>query len=138
MLQEIVILSDDEDDTENCHSSNVKIEPVASSSRTILNTSNASSSSNMVDLTDEVYDESDVPRHYIYWLADLSERARAQAKTVHQRLEEANVSDDIIVIDDSEEVNNDEPGMSTQHEPQVENIFKQLFFPYYRIHHHFI
>lgn len=127
-MQEIVILSDDEDDNGNHQSFKVKIEPVASTSSSILNTSNASSSSNMVDLTDEVYDETDIPRHYISWLAGLVERTKARAKTIDQRLQVASVSEDVIVIDDSEEVNNDETEteteteLPTQHEPQVENI----------------
>lgn len=121
--QEIVILSDDEDDSESNHFTKVKIEPIASTSSTILNTSIvSSSSSNMVDLTDEVYDETDVPRHYISWLADLVERAKAKAKTIDQRLQVASVSEDVIVIDDFEEVNNDKIEMPTEDEPQVENI----------------
>lgn len=124
-MQEIVILSDDEDDSEDRHSAKVKIEPVASTSKSILNSSNASASSNTIDLTDDVYDETDVPRHYISWLGDLVERAKANAKTIDQRLQVAYVSTDVIVIDESEELNNDESEISTrsQDESQVGNIF---------------
>lgn len=113
-LQEVVILSDDEDDSGNSRSVTIKNEPGANS--TILNTSTASSSSNMVDLTDEVYDETDVPRHYISWLADLIARAKSKPITVDQRLEVASVSSEVIVIDDSEE---DRNKMTNQHESQV-------------------
>lgn len=135
-MQEIVILSDDEDDSEDRHSAKVKIEPGASTSKTILNSSNASASLNMVDLTDDVYDETDVPRHYISWLADLVERAKANAKTIDQRLQVASVSEDVIVIDDSEVLNNDESEISTQsqNEPQVGNIFHNTTFVLVLIH----
>lgn len=95
----------------------------------MLNTSNTSSSSNMVDLTDEIYNESDVPRHYISWLADLVERANnfAKTKTIDQRLQVASVSDDVIVIDDPEEVNDNDIETQTKQKPQVKNIFNTIF-----------
>lgn len=57
----------------------------------------------MVDLTDELYDETDVPRHYISWLSDLIAQAKAVPVTVDKRLESATVSTDVIIIDDPEE-----------------------------------
>lgn len=98
-MQEIVILSDDEDDDdgEKVQTVTIKTEPVINSSINLLSTSN------LVDLTDEVFEETDVPRHYISWLSDLIAQAKSKPAAVDQRLGAVTISNDIIIIDDPEE-----------------------------------
>lgn len=56
----------------------------------------------MIDLTDEAFEDADVPRHYISWLTDLIKRAKIQPTPMNQRLESASISNDIIVIDEED------------------------------------
>lgn len=107
-----MILSDDEEeDSEKSQTVTIKKEPIGGST---LLVSNATFDSNMVDLTDEIYEETDVPRHYISWLADLVERAKAVPVTVDRRLEVATVSSDIIVIDEDETGDKTKPTESNE------------------------
>lgn len=57
----------------------------------------------LIDLTDEVFEDAEVPRHYISWLTDLIQRAKIKPNTMDQRLGDAAVSSDVIVIDDPQE-----------------------------------
>lgn len=96
ILQEVVILSDDEDDAPPKRV--IKSEPsdIFAVPRPVPH------SSKTIDLTDEALDETDIPRHFICWLEELQERAKVKPITVDQRLEVAIVSQDIIVIDDDD------------------------------------
>lgn len=58
--------------------------------------------SDLIDLTDEAFEDADVPRHYISWLTDLIKNATIKPTTMDQRLEGAAVSSDVIVIDEEE------------------------------------
>lgn len=100
----MVILSDDEEESPKVQHVTIKSEPQdpLNDSGNLLN---ISSSSNLIDLTDEAFEETDVPRHYISWLADLVTRAKLKPVTVDQRLELATVSNDVIVIDEEEQTN---------------------------------
>lgn len=117
-LQEVVILSDDEDDIPPKRQ--IKTEPKE------VNQSFRSNTSNMIDLTEEALDDTDIPRHYIGWLTDLCERAKVQPITVDQRLEVATVLDDVIVIDDDENNKSPEPTASTSTPPIIETAASDL------------
>lgn len=74
----------------------------------------------LIDLTDEAFEDTDVPRHYINWLTDLIERAKIKPTTVEQRLEEVTVSSDVIVIDDASE--NTETNNKVNYLKNVKNL----------------
>lgn len=102
-LQEVVILSDDEDEQPvKSQIPKIKCEPLDSDMRYHQSSFSMTKSSDLIDLTDDLLEDTDVPRHYISWLADLVARAKIKPVTVDQRLEVAVISQDIIVIDDDD------------------------------------
>lgn len=77
--QEVVVLSDDEASTE-LNTVGIKVEPRNAASALEIG---------FIDLTDDIFEDSDIPRHYISWLANLIEKATIKPATVEQRAEEA-------------------------------------------------
>lgn len=71
-------------------------------------------------MTDEVFEDAEVPRHYISWLTDLIQRAKIKPSTMDQRLGEASISGDVIVIDDPQE--NREANKQTADESQANKV----------------
>lgn len=76
-------------------------------------------SPDMIDLTDEAFEDAEVPRHYISWLTDLIKRAKIKPTPMNQRLEGASISNDIIVIDE-EDIN--ETNTKTSDESQATKV----------------
>lgn len=99
-FQEVVVLSDDEEDASDLQLVNVKTEMDDSSDN--LSVIDQTSKPDLIDLTDEAFEDADVPRHYISWLTDLIKRAKVIPTTIDQRLEGASMSTDVIVIDEDE------------------------------------
>lgn len=91
-------MSDDEASTE-LQSVNVKTEPGTSK-----NAANALEIG-LIDLTDDIFEDVDIPRHYISWLSDLLEKAKIQPIVVEQqpREETATASTDVVVIEEPTE-----------------------------------
>lgn len=104
-FQEVVVLSDDEEDASELQLVTVKTEMSENSDN--LSVIDQTSKPDLIDLTDEAFEDADVPRHYISWLTDLIKRAKVKPTTMDQRLEEASVSNDIIVIDPDPEENSE-------------------------------
>ncbi|XP_031619839.1 uncharacterized protein LOC116338602 [Contarinia nasturtii] len=103
-LNDVVVLSDDEEnDASEIQLVNVKTECGETSDNSSV--IDETSKPELIDLTEEAYEETNAPRLYISWLADLIERAKIKPTTMDQRLEGAHISSDIIVIDDPEESN---------------------------------
>lgn len=130
-IQEVVVLSDDEEDASELQLVTVKTEQSDSDNLSVID---QTSKPDLIDLTDEAFEDADVPRHYISWLTDLIKRAKLRPTTMDQRLEGASVSTDVIVIDDPEE--NSEAINKTTDESQttkVNNHFQKMASP---IHHH--
>lgn len=101
-MQEVVILSDDEDDdASELQVVAIKTESIETSDNNVE--SGAGRSSDMIDLTDEAFEDTEVPRHYISWLSGLIQRAKINPTTMDQRLDAADISTDIIVIEDPED-----------------------------------
>lgn len=84
-------------------------------------------SPDFIDLTDEAFEDADVPRHYISWLTDLIKRATVKPTTMDQRLEGAAVSTDIIIIDE-EDVN--EANQKPTDEAQSTKVCIEIDFIY--------
>lgn len=101
----MVVLSDDEASTE-LQGVDVKTEPGTSK-----NAANALEIG-LIDLTDDIFEDVDIPRHYISWLSDLLEKAKIQPTVVApQPTEEtATASSDVVVVEEpteSGQVSND-------------------------------
>lgn len=107
-MQEVVILSDDEDEAPvKSQKPKIKSEPFDSAPSNSRPTYSSAlpKSSDLIDLTEEALDDTDVPRHYISWLSDLVARAKIKPITVDQRLEVAVISQDIIeIVDDDDTI----------------------------------
>lgn len=113
------MLSDDEEaDTTELQLLDVKTERRDSSDN--LSVIDQTSKPDLIDLTDEAFEDADVPRHYISWLTDLIKRAKVKPTTMDQRLEGASVSNDVIVIDDPDE--NSEENTKTIDESQTAKV----------------
>lgn len=94
----MVILSDDEASTE-LQNVNVKMEP-----GTNKNAANALEIG-LIDLTDDVFEDADIPRHYISWLTDLLEKAKIKPTIMQQQNEEAitATTNDVILVEEPTE-----------------------------------
>lgn len=97
-VQEVVVLSDDEASTE-LKGVNVKMEPGTSK-----NAANALEIG-LIDLTDDIFEDADIPRHYISWLSDLLEKAKIQPTVVEQQPSEetATASGDVVLVEEPTE-----------------------------------
>lgn len=94
----MVVLSDDEASTE-LQAVNVKTEPGMSK-----NAANALEIG-LIDLTDDIFEDVDIPRHYISWLSDLLDKAKIQPTLVESqpREETATASSDVVVVEEPTE-----------------------------------
>ncbi|XP_055325014.1 uncharacterized protein LOC129579209 isoform X2 [Sitodiplosis mosellana] len=117
-INEVVVLSDDEEDASELQLVTVKTEISENSDN--LSVIDQTSKPDLIDLTDEAFEDADVPRHYISWLTDLIKRAKVVPTTMDQRLEGASISHDVIVIDDPEE--NSEANKNPTDESQTTKI----------------
>lgn len=79
----------------------------------------------MIDLTDEAFEDAEVPRHYISWLTNLIQKAKINPNTMDQRLDAADISSDIIVIEDPEE--NHETNTKSTDESQETKVWMHFF-----------
>lgn len=98
-VQEVVVLSDDEASTE-LQSVNVKMEP-----GTNKNAANALEIG-LIDLTEDIFEDVDIPRHYISWLSDLLEKAKIEPTVVEQQAPEeatATTSSDVVLVEEPTE-----------------------------------
>lgn len=115
------MLSDDEEDASELQLLTIKTEISDTSDN--LSVIDQTSKPDLIDLTDEAFEDADVPRHYISWLTDLIKRAKVKPTTMDQRLEEASVSTDIIVIDpDPEPEEKSEVNKKTADKPQTAKV----------------
>lgn len=94
----MVVLSDDEASTE-LRGVDVKVEPGMSK-----NAANALEIG-LIDLTDDIFEDVDIPRHYISWLADLLDKAKIQPTVVEEppREETATTSNDVVLVEEPTE-----------------------------------
>lgn len=94
----MVILSDDEASTE-LQSVNVKMEP-----GTNKNAANALEIG-LIDLTEDIFEDVDIPRHYISWLPNLLEKAKVEPTVVEQPPPEevAATSSDVVLVEEPTE-----------------------------------
>lgn len=100
----MVVLSDDEASTE-LQSVNIKMEP-----GTNKNAANALEIG-LIDLTEDIFEDADIPRHYISWLSDLLEKAKIKPSVVEQPSEEvavattatATTSSDVVLVEEPTE-----------------------------------
>lgn len=111
----MVILSDDEDEKEDEDAVEVvdviKKEVVENSTENANEESTIRRSPDMIDLTDEVFEDAEVPRHYISWLTDLIQRAKLKPIILNPRIDTADSPGEVIVIEDLDE-NTDQPLVS--------------------------
>lgn len=115
-MQEVVILSDDEDEKEDEDAVEVvdviKKEVVEKSTENANEESAIRRSPDMIDLTDEVFEDAEVPRHYISWLTDLIQRAKLKPIILNPRIDTADSLGEVIVIEDPDENRDDQPLVS--------------------------
>lgn len=92
-------MSDDEASTELQGVVNVKVEPGISK-----NAANALEIG-LIDLTDDIFEDVDIPRHYISWLSDLLEKAKIKPTVVEQppSKETATASSDVVLVEEPTE-----------------------------------
>lgn len=112
----MVILSDDEDEKEDEDAVEVvdviKKEVVEKSTENANEESAIRRSPDMIDLTDEVFEDAEVPRHYISWLTDLIQRAKLKPIILNPRIDTADSLGEVIVIEDPDENRDDQPLVS--------------------------
>lgn len=112
----MVILSDDEDEKEDEDAVEVvdviKKEVVEKSAENANEESAIRRSPDMIDLTDEVFEDAEVPRHYISWLTDLIQRAKLKPIILNPRIDTADSLGEVIVIEDPDENRDDQPLVS--------------------------
>lgn len=91
----MVVLSDDETSTE-LQNVNVKMEP-----GTNKNAANALEIG-LIDLTEDIFEDVDIPRHYISWLSDLLDKARIEPSVVEQQAPEETTAatSDIVLVEE--------------------------------------
>lgn len=117
-------MSDDEDDASELQVVSIKRESIETSD---INAESANGRSpDMIDLTDEAFEDAEVPRHYISWLTNLIQKAKINPNTMDQRLDAADISSDIIVIEDPEE--NLETNTKSTDESQETKVWMHYFF----------
>lgn len=103
----MVILSDDEDEKEDEDAVEVvdviKKEVIEKSTENANEESAIRRSPDMIDLTDEVFEDAEVPRHYISWLTDLIQRAKLKPIILNPRIDTAESLGEVIVIEDPDD-----------------------------------
>lgn len=97
----MVILSDDEDEASELQVVSVKMESFDTSDMNAELDTNQTPQ--LIDLTDEAFEDAEAPRHYISWLTTLIQKAKINPTSMEHRLEVASISTDIIVIEDPED-----------------------------------
>lgn len=90
-------MSDDEEDDNEVQV--IKSEPMDTASTSFNNLADQSQDE-LIDLTEEALDESEVTHHHIPWLAELIRKAKNKAKCIDQQ---DGTSNDVIVIDEPDE-----------------------------------
>lgn len=100
----MVVLSDDEASSE-LHGVNVKVEPKRNAAHAL--------EIGFIDLTDDIFEDSDIPRHYISWLANLMEKATIKPAIVEQRIKETTTATATTTTSGCE-ISNEEPTESGQ------------------------
>lgn len=85
----MVVLSDDDASTE-LNSVDIKVEPRNAAYALEIG---------FIDLTDDIFEDSDIPRHYISWLASLMEKATIKPTIVEPPVEKAATSSSAVSIE---------------------------------------
>lgn len=111
----MVVLSDDEEDDSEVQVLTVKTEPSELSDNNDVIA--IDKPPDCIDLTDEIFEDAEVPTHYISWLDDLVRRATIKPSTSD---EEASTSGDVIVIDEPYEKSDKEIVESQANKVQLE------------------
>lgn len=59
----------------------------------------------LIDLTEDIFEDADIPRHYISWLSDLLEKAKIKPTVVEQPPKEASaaISSDVVLVEEPTE-----------------------------------
>lgn len=130
IFQEVVVLSDDEEDSTELQVVAIKSElnetaEMAEAFETSDNNTGSvideTPAPDLIDLTDEPYEEGDEPNEFPFWMANLIDRVKVRKEaTMNQRFGEAAISDDVIVIDDPDEIS--ETVIQSNDEAQAEKV----------------